>query len=731
LRGEATNFLHDVTLRLHEAGIAQVNRPDPSDRTALLSLFYEQLKALGDDFLKTGIKTVILIDGLDHIEREQNVVRSLLQDLPLPEHVPDGVYIVLGSQTDELSGLPPRIHYTLQDNERRIIVGKLQLSDVQTIALEAIPELSIKEQYRVFVLSAGHPLALIYLLKRLLQAAHVQERSRILDESVLYTGNIEEQYWSHWRQIELDETLTHTLALLSRVRGSIALNWIAQWVSKPILRKLQKLFLTYFQQEGPDYWVFFHNSFRLFLIQRTEQPLPGVRPDHLRRQYHVELAEKYKESGNPWHWETLYHLYNSGNFKDVIVLGESHWFLDQVAALRPLDAVQTDIRLAIQAAGNIGDVVALARLTLIWAAVEQRASVLENRKLPDLLIKAGEPYKAAEQLRDNLQLRVEPTQALRLSVELIDAGLETEGRQLFALAEPLELLSGQLIADNHRRPQNMQDILREWAESATVIRGPKEVITVVRRIRVELQRFEKGDPEVENRRFQNWLLIYAALLCCQRGKWSEWQLFVDALNEEQDRRDYFILLLRSVEQAYESEYMDKAKGLLRQIFAKFSPDDLFLFSDKYQRVKILLDIAEAAIRVLDDRETAQLWIRDLPVIPLQETNNHISERPKLSNLRFRSARMCYFLGDSTDPDQLLKQAAEQTTFGQYIDKDEREGEWLLARAIYYLARLSSLGRLGTRLSSVSFLQEVQWIIDLFGLRYRTWTAKFRNRSQGR
>ena len=52
-----------------------------------------------------GAKTIILIDGLDHIEREIRPDRSLLSDLPLPEQVPQGVVIVFGSQTDQLKQL--------------------------------------------------------------------------------------------------------------------------------------------------------------------------------------------------------------------------------------------------------------------------------------------------------------------------------------------------------------------------------------------------------------------------------------------------------------------------------------------------------------------------------------------------------------------------------------------------------------------------------------------------
>jgi len=109
IRGESINFLHDVTLKLTLAGIRGNAQSDPTDRIGMLNLFNEQMSVLRSNYQSTGEKTVLLIDGLDHIDREQHPDRSLLHDLPLPSEVPDGVYIILGSQTDDLPDLRRRI----------------------------------------------------------------------------------------------------------------------------------------------------------------------------------------------------------------------------------------------------------------------------------------------------------------------------------------------------------------------------------------------------------------------------------------------------------------------------------------------------------------------------------------------------------------------------------------------------------------------------------------------
>src|SRR5262249_55786820 len=84
LRGESASFLHDVTLALERAGFRTGESPSTSDRTQLLERFHQQLQRLHEDCQITGRKTVILIDGLDHIARELRPQHALLRALPLP-----------------------------------------------------------------------------------------------------------------------------------------------------------------------------------------------------------------------------------------------------------------------------------------------------------------------------------------------------------------------------------------------------------------------------------------------------------------------------------------------------------------------------------------------------------------------------------------------------------------------------------------------------------------------
>src|SRR5207249_901289 len=139
------------------------------DRTQLVRRFHRQLDLLRDDYQATRRKTILLVDGLDHIEREERPERSLLADLPPPERVPDGVLILLGSQTDELIALPDGVQFAVRQHGRQLSMQPLDRQAVFRIveAARLTVPLDQHQRERVFTLSEGHPLALTYLLARL------------------------------------------------------------------------------------------------------------------------------------------------------------------------------------------------------------------------------------------------------------------------------------------------------------------------------------------------------------------------------------------------------------------------------------------------------------------------------------------------------------------------------------------------------------------------------------
>ena len=154
-------------------------------------------------------------------------------------------------------------------------------------------------------------------------------------------------------------------------------------------------------------------------------------------------------------------------------------------------------------------------------------------------------------------------------MDLYESGLEREGHRLFELAEPLDLLSGRMIPDDHTRRQNLWDILVAWVHSAVLFRNADEIVETIRRIRVSPRGSDSESPEAESLRLQNWLIFQGALACCDWDDWQSWQILCDALDAERYRTLRMFTLLRSTEHAQDYGNFDRVRILLPDLISNY------------------------------------------------------------------------------------------------------------------------------------------------------------------
>jgi hypothetical protein len=75
-------------------------------------------------------------------------------------------------------------------------------------------------------------------------------------------------------------------------------------------------------------------------------------------------------------------------------------------AFRPIDAIESDILLAIRSAAALQDPMPLAKLILVGAEMSQRAWHLERAAALPVLLALGEKQAAADYVRDGNRIRV-------------------------------------------------------------------------------------------------------------------------------------------------------------------------------------------------------------------------------------------------------------------------------------------------------------------------------------
>ena len=673
LRGEAANFIHDMVLALERAGFRERGGFGSTDRDSLLKCFHRQLRRLHDDWVTTGRKTILLIDGLDHIDREQHPSRSLLADLPLPGQVPEGVFIILGSQTD--APFPPRIQAAVRQPQRRIEMlplgreSVLRLLNVSPLAAAS----TVEQREQIFRLSAGHPLALLYLLQRIGELSDSDTVQVALDSVEQFGGNIDEQYHGYWRQIELDAALLHLLGLLARLRGAIDLDWVETWADHTLITAFSRSAAHYFRRETESRWYFFHNSFRLFLIARTASSLSGTFSNARHTAFHRELAghAAATPATTRWSWEELYHRVQAEEHDAVLARAKPEWFRAQLRALRPIEAIQTDILLALRSAAARRDPVALTQLLLAGAEYVQRKNHLREADVISLLVALGNGPIAAEYLRDGIVLRTDANVALRASVTLRQAALLEESRRVFELAEPLHLFNIlEPQADHVAREQD--NLLIAWAETAVHFRDIGEVVRLVSQVRRPNRRPDDEAADA-TRPLRCNLLFHAGLSLLKAQQWPELELVAARLSDEyQDEPEWwFWLQMHAWHDRWNSDDRAQARSIIEQVLARADAAKL--------SPEARVDLAEGVYRVLEDRQHASTLLEDVDQPELlskaRSFNSDKGMRP--FQQRFRLNRLRYALGEQRTPANLVPDS----------DDPRDRGAVLFERAVCTVARV--------------------------------------------
>lgn len=708
LRGESVNFLHDVVLALEEQGFRVGDSPSQFDHNQLLERLYKQIQLLHKDWQVNGHKTVIIIDGLDHIEREQHPSRSLLGDLPPPEQVPNGIYFILGTQTD--AHLPDRVQATVRKPERRIEMAPLTREAVIRITERIkLPVVTPEQKEMIYVLSNGHPLALAYILNYLHNVTDEENLEAALQGIERYEGSIENQYHSYWRQIEKDAELVHLLGLLARMRGVIDLLWVETWADQAVVSQLRHTLYQYFRREDGNRWYFFHNSFRLELVQKTAESMPGVFDVTIDHRFHHELAEICAKapSNSFWSWEELYHRVLAEEHEVVLTLASQEWFHRQFLAFRPIDAIQADIRLALKSVADCQDPVALARLMLVGAEIAQRGFYLESTLLIQLLLHIGEKQIAAEHIRDGNRLRTDAIGALRLSRQLKGAGMVEESRRVFELAEPLDLLTGPTPIEDD--PQDEKGtLLEEWAKVAVHFRDLDRIIKTIHQVRKGADRYKREDVEKATELLQNRMLFHTGLELLNLEKWEDLSKISNAFKlDDEDALDWWFWLHVNASK-YCAGRGDKKRA---QLFLKEVLDKV---KTRALDPEAQVALVEGLYRILDRKEACERF-QNIPQPRLQTDVYYSAAGLQPFLQRFRYTRLLYAFGSQQSPSDLVPEP----------DEPRHIGIVYLERALCIIARIWAEAWRSQRMDSHTIMQEISPLLHLFNRNWqetRDWTS---------
>jgi len=453
--GEAQNFLHDIILGLNRAGYRHGQPFIPNRLDQQQECFQNQMKQINSKWLTTGVRTVLLIDGLDHIDREQHASYPLYNCLPHPDSVLPGLIFVLGTQTDSFIPIP--IRSSVREDSRRINIKPLPAQAVRSILQKLSFETPLTENQiaKSIEICSGHPLFLQYLIQRMKIADSAEQRDALIESMPSVGGDIEKLYESYWAQISNNQEQMRLFSLLSRLRRSFRISWLTKWCEAGLLQSFFSSYQHLFRVRGES-WNFFHNSFRIFLVTCSAKVADQHSPE-LDCDFHAQLAAICElNSEDYWNWEVIWYLSLGNGHEKLLQLAVPSYFRKQFFELRPVNDIVDDIVLALKLAAKMGNAKACANLYISFSEFSHRKLAIDSFQTKDsvetydyllaLIMIRLRTFKAWEYyVHDGYNLKLDTCQALSVVLELLRCGHLDRAKELFDISTPVKLISKERI----------------------------------------------------------------------------------------------------------------------------------------------------------------------------------------------------------------------------------------------------------------------------------------------
>lgn len=553
-RGEALTFFQEVIGRLDrfELGRQSLGITDiPQGRDALRL----HMSKANERYLSQHQKTVLLVDGLDHVSREVGLQHSVLTELPPPEDVPEGFVIILSGQPQAfLAGaIPVKVATALDQGQRRVEVSGLTRREVHELVSKVDKPTTATNADALSDACHGNPLILTYILA-LFQHDVETTIERAIELAGSHTGQIDQYYRERLSLPLQDASTRHILGLLCRAAPTIPTSWLQAWPQRAAIENLCRGILAPFLRFANKEVRFVHDSLIAFLKSATRSPLPGTDSAAEERAFHSELADLCagRPCSDPVGRVRALHLLRAERHSDLLQQLSSAWLREAMHTFVPYDSLHPLILSGFTAASATNDWGHLLRLVLLDFELDQRTSRNEPGPLAEGLLELDNVVLALAQIRFGGRLLVDDTVAMRFAGALWQYAesrerpeLKDEARSLYLQAKPLALLCpGQMR--NLARHSHQQEQLQAWAETAPLFEAWSVVLHELQQPTIAN---DDGFPEQSEASIRASLMFRSLTAAIRSGRndTSELGEYIKAITDLNVPMWRFISLLRLAE----------------------------------------------------------------------------------------------------------------------------------------------------------------------------------------
>lgn len=391
--------------------------------------FYDAFEAIGNYCGQIQKKLVVFLDGLDHVERDEEVRDSIIASLPA--ELPQNVVFLIGTQ--ELNRwIPLALREGRQ--KRHIKMPLFTLNETQTYIADrcgiAVPD---GTTLIIFQKSAGLPLYLRYLAELLSSSDDPDTTIDTVPAAV--DGDVHTYYETLWAAFETENRTDakYLSSVLASLRFRVHKDeLIAFQIGIPDTPRFDLAYrqVRHLLRNDDELISVFHNSFRVFVMDQMDTATLHEIASGILSCLKLEEFQSAR-----WFKYACCYAFEAGEY-GYILANINHGFVDTaLIRFRSQEEIKDGIEYAIKAAGKKSDLVALSRLgSLKFRTHERLEHTFPWSELADILLYQGRVDQVVDSIYSEETNRVIANEeyAIGIILRLVDLGMHELGSKLFS-----------------------------------------------------------------------------------------------------------------------------------------------------------------------------------------------------------------------------------------------------------------------------------------------------------
>jgi len=470
-RGELEHFFQDLNDQFKDY-IKGISIQDIHER------FTENLYKLSELAEEKNKKILIIIDGIDHVTREEldKLDKPLTKFLPKPSTLPEGIIILVGGQ-----------HF-------RSIPWYLSSKDSKECKIFNIPsftELEIEKYVKkyfkneksfdfnildaLFKKTQGNPRYLKLICENFESYDDLCKNHQKIDGYLDFDNNWDDLYQKYWISFEFekDQSYRNIAGMISRIHGPIDIMWFYSWPERTQLENFLSKFSFLFKKYN-NILLFEHNSFKTFL-QRTSVRFAEISMDIKEIDFYRELASRCDSSNADSYafWDKIIYLRKAEKIEDFVINRE--YFISQWLQGRNLGDIVEDIRILFEYYMNNKNIETTFKVIFLKLEFEVRMAINELDTNPNYIFLINPVFTSSEHhllyLSANILHSIETSPLFKLDfiLFLIDRGILKEDSILFLLIKEYFKSNRQNWIEVSHNPTYDKDFTLKWLKVAYFI----------------------------------------------------------------------------------------------------------------------------------------------------------------------------------------------------------------------------------------------------------------------